>query len=65
MLQLFIEIKLKFTKLETEAVARVAAAAVAAAAATLKVRLLSYLVVGTVIESHFDHKIAHVVNPCV
>lgn len=66
MLQLFIDIKLKFTKLETEAMQPTendddVAVAVVVASANFSYR--AYLVVGTIIKSHFDHKIVHCVNP--
>lgn len=70
MLQLFIDIKLKFTKLETEAVQPTendddvaVAIAVAVVVASANFSYRAYLVVGTIIKSHFDHKIVHCVNP--
>lgn len=70
MLQLFIDIKLKFTKLETEAVQPTendddvaVAIAVAVVVASANFTYRAYLVVGTIIKSHFDHKIVHCVNP--
>lgn len=61
MLHLFIDIKLKFTKLETEAVQP--QLRTSTSPSQTPSQHWAYLIVGSVIKSHFDHKIVHCVYP--